>query len=104
MTTMTATPGFVTAGVDRHLDVHVAATLDHLGGVLGTATFPTAAAGYAQLLDWLQRKVTDRHGSADRMTTVLRHRDERSESAAVLPEVAARREGGTDALAPVIHE
>jgi hypothetical protein len=58
MTTMTATmtvaPGFVTGGVDTHLDVHVAAALDHVGGVLGTASFPTTSAGYQQLLEWLR--------------------------------------------------
>ena len=53
MTTMAATPGFVTGGVDTHLDVHVAAAVDHLGGVLGTASFPATAAGYRQLLSWL---------------------------------------------------
>jgi transposase len=53
MTTMTPEPGSVTGGVDTHLDVHVAAAVDHLGGVLGTASFPTTAAGYRQLLGWL---------------------------------------------------
>lgn len=62
MTTMTATPGFVTGGVDTHLDVHVAAALDHLGGVLGTASFPTTSAGYEQLLEWLQK-----HGPVERI-------------------------------------
>ena len=62
MTTMTATPGFVTGGVDTHLDVHVACALDHLGGVLGTASFPTTSAGYEQLLRWLQE-----HGPVDRV-------------------------------------
>jgi hypothetical protein len=50
MTTTTADPGRVTGGVDTHLDVHVAAAVDHLGGVLGTGSFPTTAAGYRQLL------------------------------------------------------
>lgn len=62
MTTMTATPGSVTGGVDTHLDVHVAAALDHLGGVLGTASFPTTSAGYEQLLEWLQK-----HGPVERI-------------------------------------
>lgn len=51
---MTAISRPVTGGVDTHLDVHVASVLDHLGGVLGTASFPTTAAGYAQLLGWLE--------------------------------------------------
>jgi transposase len=58
MTTMaslarTAQPGSVTGGVDTHLEVHVAAVVDHLGGVLGTASFPTTGSGYRQLLGWL---------------------------------------------------
>ena len=31
----------VTGGVDTHLDVHVAAALDHIGGLLGVESFPT---------------------------------------------------------------
>ena len=54
MTTMTPEPGYVTGGVDTHLDIHVAAAVDHLRGVLGTETFPTTAAGYRQLLRWLR--------------------------------------------------
>lgn len=40
-------------GVDTHADVHVAATLDHLGREIGHASFPTTAAGEAALADWL---------------------------------------------------
>jgi transposase len=54
MTTMTPAPGYVTGGVDTHLDVHVAAALDHLGAVLGTQSFPASGSGYRQLLAWLQ--------------------------------------------------
>jgi transposase len=53
MTTMTPEPGSVTGGVDTHLDTHVAAAVDHLGGLLGTESFPTTAAGYRRLLGWL---------------------------------------------------
>lgn len=53
MTTMTSADRFVTGGVDTHRDFHVAAALDHLGGVLGTAQFPTTAKGYRLLLAWL---------------------------------------------------
>jgi transposase len=53
MTTMTSADRFVTGGVDTHRDFHVAAALDHLGGVLGTAQFPTTARGYRSLLSWL---------------------------------------------------
>jgi transposase len=43
----------ITGGVDTHLDVHVAAALDQLGALLGTASFTTTAAGYRELLSWL---------------------------------------------------
>src|SRR6516165_2437672 len=43
----------VTGGVDTHAEVHVAAALDSIGGLLGVREFPATAAGYADLLDWL---------------------------------------------------
>jgi transposase len=43
----------ITGGVDTHLDVHVAAALDDIGGVLGVEEFAADTAGYHQLLDWL---------------------------------------------------
>lgn len=43
----------ITGGVDTHLDVHVAAPLNDVGGLLGTAAFPTTTAGNRQLLQWL---------------------------------------------------
>src|SRR5215470_12140091 len=43
----------VTGGVDTHADVHVAAALDPVGGLLGVQEFPATPAGYAQLLGWL---------------------------------------------------
>ncbi len=54
MTTMALEPGSVTGGVDTHSDVHVAAAVDHLGGVLGTQSFRTTPAGYRKLLTWLR--------------------------------------------------
>jgi hypothetical protein len=54
MTTMTSSELFVTGGVDTHADVHVAAAVDQVGGVLGTASFPTTPAGYRRLLTWLR--------------------------------------------------
>jgi transposase len=42
----------ITGGVDTHSEVHVAAALDPVGGLLGTREFPASAAGYAALLDW----------------------------------------------------
>ena len=43
----------ITGGVDTHADVHVAAALDSIGGLLGVREFPATAAGYCGLLDWL---------------------------------------------------
>jgi transposase len=43
----------ITGGVDTHADVHVAAALDPVGGLLGVQEFPATAAGYAGLLGWL---------------------------------------------------
>jgi transposase len=43
----------ITGGVDTHADVHVAAALDHIGGLLGVAEFPVTPAGYGRLLSWL---------------------------------------------------
>jgi transposase len=43
----------ITGGVDTHADVHVAAALDRIGGLLGVRQFPATAAGYADLLEWL---------------------------------------------------
>ena len=43
----------ITGGVDTHSEVHVAAALDPVGGLLGTREFPASTAGYAGLLDWL---------------------------------------------------
>ncbi len=42
----------VTGGVDTHLDVHVAAALDDIGGLLGVESFATTTARYRLLLDW----------------------------------------------------
>ncbi len=44
----------ITAGVDTHLDVHVAAALNSVGRLLGVESFPTDSAGYRRLLAWLQ--------------------------------------------------
>ena len=43
----------VTGGVDTHADMHVAAALDPIGGLLGVAEFPATPAGYTRLLGWL---------------------------------------------------
>jgi transposase len=43
----------ITGGVDTHADMHVAAALDPIGGLLGVQEFPVSAAGYSRLLGWL---------------------------------------------------
>jgi Transposase len=43
----------ITGGVDTHADVHVAAALDPVGGLLGVREFPATLAGYTCLLGWL---------------------------------------------------
>jgi transposase len=43
----------ITGGVDTHADMHVAAALDPIGGLLGVEEFPVTAAGYTRLLGWL---------------------------------------------------
>src|SRR5918912_2131456 len=47
-------PDRITGGVDTHLDVHVAAALDSIGGLLGGESFPADAAGYRRLLAWMR--------------------------------------------------
>jgi transposase len=44
----------ITAGVDTHLDVHVVAALDSIGGLLGVESFTADAAGYRAALRWLE--------------------------------------------------
>ena len=51
---MTTMPDQITGGVNTHLDVHVAAALDAIGGLLGVESFPADGPGYRRLLAWLQ--------------------------------------------------
>jgi transposase len=44
----------VTAGVDTHAELHMAAVVDHLGGVLGIEAFETTEAGYQRLVGWIR--------------------------------------------------
>lgn len=44
----------VTGGVDTHLDVHVAAVLDGIGGLLATESFEASGAGEDKLVGWLE--------------------------------------------------
>jgi transposase len=43
----------VVGGVDTHKDIHVAAVVDDVGRILGTAEFPTTTRGHRALLAWL---------------------------------------------------
>ena len=44
----------VTGGVDTHLEVHVAAVLDPVGGLLGVESFEAGRAGEDKLITWLK--------------------------------------------------
>jgi transposase len=44
----------ITAGVDTHLDVHVVAALDSIGGLLGVQSFTADISGYRSALRWLR--------------------------------------------------
>jgi transposase len=54
MTIVENNPDAVIGGVDTHADVHVAAALNHVGGVLGVESFPTTQPGYRRLVLWLR--------------------------------------------------
>jgi len=43
----------VCGGVDTHADNHMAAAVDHNGGLLGIESFPADQAGFEELLAWL---------------------------------------------------
>jgi transposase len=43
----------VTGGIDTHADNHMAAAVDHNGGLLGIESFPCSETGYEDLLAWL---------------------------------------------------
>lgn len=62
MTSIARTEVVVTGGVDTHQDLHLAAALDALGRVLGTASFSTTPVGYRGLLSWLRQ-----HGRVDKV-------------------------------------
>ena len=55
MQSMTAPTAPVTVGVDTHLDLHVAAVLDHTGRLLDTQEFPASTRGYVALVTWAER-------------------------------------------------
>ncbi len=53
MTIVGTNPEAVIGGVDTHADVHVAAVINHVGGVVGIESFATTQAGYRRLVSWL---------------------------------------------------
>jgi transposase len=55
MESMPAPAPAVTVGVDTHLDLHVAAVLDHTGRLLATQGFPASTRGYVALVTWAER-------------------------------------------------
>ena len=52
--TIVEAAGAVTGGIDTHGEVHVAAALDEVGGLLGTQSFGADPEGYSALLTWLE--------------------------------------------------
>lgn len=54
MTIVGTNPDAVIGGVDTHAEVHVAAAVNHVGGVLGIESFTTTQAGYRRLVSWLR--------------------------------------------------
>ena len=67
----------LSAGVDTHADVHVAAVVDHLGGVLGIESFETTETGYQQLVKWLashgEMRVVGVEGTGSYGAALARH-------------------------------
>ena len=61
----------ITGGVDTHADVHVAAALDPVGGLLGVREFPADPAGYARLAG-VARRVRNRMPGRHRRDRQLR--------------------------------
>ena len=54
MSIVGSNPDAVIGGVDTHVEVHVVAAVNHVGGVLGVESFPTTRSGYRQLVSWLR--------------------------------------------------
>ena len=55
MNSMTGATRGVVVGVDAHTDTHDAAVLDDCGRLQATRTFAADAAGYRELMAWIQR-------------------------------------------------
>ena len=55
MQSMPAPTAPVTVGVDTHLDLHMAAVLDHTGRLCGTQGFPASTRGDVALVTWAER-------------------------------------------------
>ncbi|HEU0086885.1 MAG TPA: IS110 family transposase [Pseudonocardiaceae bacterium] len=92
-------------GVDTHKDLHVAAVISMLGTLLDTASFPTTADGYQQLLAWAQGfgvlrragvECTGSYGAA--LTRHLRAADIMVTEVNQPDKASRRRRGKTDAI------
>jgi transposase len=97
--------GEVVLGVDTHKDAHVAAVITVLGVLLGSATFPTTAAGYRDLVAWVRTfgtlrwagvECTGSYGAA--LTRHLRTEGVEAIEVNQPDKATRRRRGKTDAL------
>jgi transposase len=101
--TIVETTRSVTAGVDTHAEVHVAAVVDHLGGVLGVEAFDATEAGHHRLVAWLHShgmvEVVGVEGTGSYGAGLFRYLDRRGISVVEIdrPNRQARhREGKSD--------
>ena len=92
-------------GVDTHQDVHVAALVTAVGGLVADATFPTTAVGYRNLLAWarghgvLHRAGVEGTGSYGAgLTRYLRRHDVTVIEVNRPDRAARRRHGKTDTI------
>ena len=97
--------------VDTHKDLHVAAAITGIGGLLGSQSFPATATGYRQLLDWalgfrpvnragvectgsygaaLARRLRQAGVAVAELTSPIGHTRRRSKTDAIDAEAAAR--------------
>lgn len=97
--------GRVVIGVDTHKDIHVAAVMDAVGGVLATISISTDTSDYARLLDWARSfgtilafgiEGTGSYGAS--LTAYLRNRDLRVVEAGRPNRRDRRNRGKSDTL------
>ena len=78
MTIVGTSPDAVIGGVDTHADTHVAAVINHVGGVVGVESFTTTQAGYRRSMQWPQpeRRYRVRRQGCRRPATATSKRSE----------------------------